>query len=51
VLASGYRTRDLAKAGHPALNTEEMGGRVAAMLEQMVKAPGSATKPGSAIKT
>jgi 3-isopropylmalate dehydrogenase len=49
VLASGSRTRDLAKSGHPALNTEEMGRRLAETLEEMVMA--MVKTPGTAAKT
>jgi 3-isopropylmalate dehydrogenase len=45
VLASGHRTRDLAKAGHAALTTQEMGRKVAETVAEMAKAPGSAAKP------
>jgi len=45
VLASGYRTRDLAKAGHAALTTQEMGRKVAETVAEMSKVPGSAAKP------
>ncbi|HEV7512052.1 MAG TPA: isocitrate/isopropylmalate family dehydrogenase, partial [Candidatus Acidoferrum sp.] len=37
VLANGHRTRDLAKAGHPSLSTQEMGRRVAETIESTAK--------------
>jgi 3-isopropylmalate dehydrogenase len=44
VLAAGHRTRDLAKAGRPALSTEEMGRKVAETLESTAKVPSATTK-------
>jgi len=37
VLAAGHRTRDLAKPGHPALSTAEMGGKVSDVVREGAK--------------
>jgi 3-isopropylmalate dehydrogenase len=40
VLAAGYRTRDLAKPGHTAVSTAEMGSKVAEAVKERAKPAG-----------